>query len=162
LIIEFSTEVSTHQVQEPEQDYYDNVPYSYRGETGTDLNNVTAALSSDQDPANIRDSDWGESLTKDMPGVGAGDLVHVVVVVYQSGDTFGLDGGHTKVLDAFTDVGEAAALRVAVRAHGKSDFRMKHNGQEYYCPWAGYFEHVESIHVWGVTVKAHHEYRSRW
>lgn len=158
MIVEFSTEVSTYRVRDPEPDYFNNVPYSDRGETATILESVTAAVST-QEPT---EDHWGESLVKDMPGVERGDTVHVVVVVYQSGDTFGLDGGHTKVLDAFTDVDEAGELAKATREHGKSDFNFNHNGRSYYAPWAGYFEHIESVEVWGVEIKGHHAYRRRY
>lgn len=159
MIVEFSTEVSEYQIQDPEQDWYDNVPYSYRGETGTNLLNVTAALSKDQDWEESDFSGWGESLTKNMP-VQLGDTVHVVVVTYQSGDTFGLDGGHTKVLDAFTALEDATALRDYVDTIGKSEgFNFAFRDKGYYAPWAGYFEHLESVSVWGVQIKPHHDYQ---
>lgn len=107
----------------------------------------------------VPDHQYGSSLLKDMPGVSLGDTVHVVVAVYSTGDTFGRDGGQTTVLDAFTDVDKANALRA--RAADVDDFTFTHDGKEYRADWTGYFEHLDSVEVWGVEVKGFHDY-NRW
>lgn len=89
-----------------------------------------------------------------------GDTVHVVVAVYSTGDTFGRDGGQTQVLDAFTDVDKANALR-SKAASVSEEFNFTHDGKAYPAPWVGYFEHLDSVEVWGVEVKDFHDY-NRW
>jgi len=155
MIVEFSTEVETWQEDGPDEDYLNDVPYSYRGSTNGRVTNVTAAVSN-QAQAH-RSYRGGESLVKEMPDVSAGDTVYVVVVGYTSGDTFGRDGGHTAVLDAFTDPQGAEELMEAA-ADNRSDYKMTVNGVEYYCPWVGYFEHQEECHVWEVVVRRSHQY----
>lgn len=156
MIVEFSTEVEIWQEEGPEEDYLNNVPYSYRGATKGRITNVTAAVSSQ---AQKDRSYGGESLVKEMPGILLGAVLYVVVVGYTSGDTFGRDGGHTCVLDAFTDPDKAKALMDAVaETKQDSDYRLTHNGVEYYCPWVGYFEHMEEVNVWEVTVRDRHTY----
>ena len=156
--IEFSTEVETWQEDGPDADYLAGEPYSYRGSTNGRVTNVTAAVSARESTARQY---GGESLVKEMPDVGPGDTVYVVVVGYTSGDTFGRDGGHTAVLDAFTDADAAEELMKAAADDMGRDYKMTHNGVEYYCPWVGYFENMEEINVWEVTVRKTHEY-SRW
>lgn len=152
--VEFSTEVETWQEEGPDQDYLNNVPYSYRGSTNGRVTNVTAAESGRE----AAHRNYGsESLVKDMPDVAPGDTLYVVVVGYTSGDTFGRDGGHTAVLDAFTDT-DAAEDLMDQAAENRSDYKMVHNGTEYYCPWVGYFENMEEINVWEVVVRKTHQY----
>jgi hypothetical protein len=155
--VEFSTEVETWQEEGPDQDYLNGEPYSWRGATNGRVSNVTAAESGRE--ASHRNY-GSESLVKDMPDVAPGDTLYVVVVGYTSGDTFGRDGGHTAVLDAFTDADAAEELAEAA-SENVSDYQMTHNGVEYYCPWVGYFEHMEECHVWEVVVRKTHQY-SRW
>lgn len=153
--IEFSTEVETWQEEGPDQDYLNGEPYSWRGATNGRVTNVTASLSA-RDLPYARYS--GESLVKEMPDVGPGDTVYVVVVGYTSGDTFGRDGGHTAVVDAFTEANAAEDLMEAVADNKDGAYQMTHNGVEYYCPWVGYFEHMEEVNVWEVVVRKTHEY----
>jgi hypothetical protein len=155
--IEFSTEVETWQEDGPDQDYLNGEPYSYRGSTNGRVTNVTAAESGREESASYYGS---ESLVKDMPNVSPGDTLYVVVVGYTSGDTFGRDGGHTAVLDAFADPDMAEELMEAA-AENTDEYKMTFKGVEYYCPWVGYFENMEEINVWEVTVRKTHQY-SRW
>lgn len=123
-------------------------PYSYRGETWGSLTNVVAAVEDE------RRTYYGDGLGKDLD-VNAGDTVYAVVVVYTTGDSFGRDGGQTKVLDAFTDPAEAAALAQRATEHdsNKDGYGFQHNGVDYYTPWCGYFESLDSIDVWDVQVR---------
>lgn len=155
MIVEFSTEVETWQEEGPDQDYLNGVPYSWRGSSNGRVTNVTAAESGREASARLY---GGESLVKNMPEVSPGDTLYVVVVGYTSGDTFGRDGGHTAVLDAFTDADAAEELMEAAVENRDREYKMVHNGVEYYCPWVGYFENMEEINVWEVVVRKTHQY----
>lgn len=123
-------------------------PYSYRGETSGHLTNVIAAVEDE------RRYSYGDGHVKDLD-VNPGDTVYAVVVVYETGDSFGRDGGQTKVLDVFTDAEEAAALAQKATEHdsNKDGYGFQHNGVDYYTPWCGYFESLDSIDVWDVQVR---------
>lgn len=140
-----STEVEYWQVEPPEDS---DEPYSYRGETGGRVTNVVAEVEND-----IRNY-YGDGHGKDLD-VNPGDTVYVVVVEYSTGDSFGRDGGQSKVLDIFTTAKEAADLAERATAHdyNKDGFGFRHNGVDYYTPWCGYFESLDSIEVWDVQVR---------
>lgn len=146
-----STEVETYQVQGPESDYLRGEPYSYRGETGGAVTNVVAYLES------AERSYYGDGHGKEIEGAKRGDTVYAVVVEYTTGDTFGRDGGQSKVLDVFTDPKEAADLAQRAEDHDYSTdgFGFEHNGVDYYTPWCGYFESLDKIEVWEAQIRGH-------
>lgn len=81
----------------------------------------------------------------------AGDYVYAVVADYESGSTFGRDGGHASILDVFTDVKEADSLCIV--AEKAKDFRFFYGDKEYYASWTGYFEYLQDMKVWAVRVE---------
>lgn len=81
-----------------------------------------------------------------------GDVVYVVVVDYESGDTFGRSGGKYTILDVFTDAKEAIGLVDAAAAVPKSTFQFTYNGKDYYADWVGYFEALQEVRVWTCAV----------
>lgn len=96
---------------------------------------------------------YGDSLARDLD-VRPGDTVYAVVVGYTSGDTFGSDGGHAKVMDIFTTRAEAEALCAHLKTYeDKGDFSAEYNGVEYNHPWVGYFELLDSLEVWDASVR---------
>lgn len=82
--------------------------------------------------------------------VSAGDYVYAVVADYESGSTFGRDGGHASVVDVFSDIETADACAEA--AEQAQDYRFEFQGREYYASWQGYFESLNEIRVWAVKV----------
>ncbi len=146
-----STEVETYQVQGPESDYLRGEPYSYRGETGGSVTNVVAYLEETERQY------YGDGHGKVIEGAAPGDTVYAVVVEYTTGDTFGRDGGQSKVLDVFTDAAEAAALAQRAEEHNYNTdgFGFTHNGVDYYTPWCGYFESLDKIEVWDIQIRGH-------
>jgi len=140
------TEIETWQVQAGETS---GEPYSYRGETGGRVTNVTATLVDETHPY------YGDSHGKDIPGAQRGDTVYAVVVEYTTGDSFGRDGGQSVVLDFFTDPQEAADLaqRATDHDYNKDGFGFEYNGKDYYTSWCGYFESLDSIQVWDVVIR---------
>lgn len=83
--------------------------------------------------------------------VQAGDYVYAVVADYESGSTFGRDGGHASILDVFTDVKEADSLCIV--AEKAKDFKFFYGDKEYYASWTGYFEYLQDMKVWAVRVE---------
>lgn len=79
-----------------------------------------------------------------------GDYVYAVVADYESGSTFGRDGGHASVVDVFTDIETADACAQA--AEQASEYRFEFQGREYYASWQGYFEYLNEMRVWAVRV----------
>lgn len=87
--------------------------------------------------------------------------VYVVIVRYQSGDTFGTSYGNYEVMDVFDDADEAKELAEAVdrdayssdiRGKVETKFEFTHDGKEYYKAWVGYFERYEGVEVHSVRV----------
>lgn len=111
---------------------------------------------------------YGDSFGKEMD-VEVGGTVYAVVVDYSSGCTFGRTGAQGKVLDVFTDPKEAEDLANAAlkpdgyreewggRKVAKYDYSFKHNGQEYYRAWVGYFEDLQDLSVWEVQVRKRYD-----
>lgn len=83
--------------------------------------------------------------------VEAGDYVYAVVADYESGSTFGRDGGHCSVVDVFADIETADACAKA--AELAQEYRFKFQGREYYASWQGYFESLNELRVWAVKVE---------
>jgi hypothetical protein len=99
---------------------------------------------------------WGDSVCKQFSdNVGPGSILFAVVADYSSGSTFGRDGGHASVLDAFEDEAEALGLQAEAKRVQRSAFTFNYGGKEYYSSWTGYFESLNSIDVWTVTVDGH-------
>jgi len=65
------------------------------------------------------------------------DIVYVVVVTYQTGDTFGYSTGNVSIVDVFNE--EETACEVAASIREKTF--------PGYTPWNGYFEALESVRV---------------
>lgn len=84
-----------------------------------------------------------------------GDVVHAVVVDYESGDTFGRSGGQSEVLDVFPrdKWEEAFALKLAAEKVGRGQFGLEYRGRQYYAGWTGYFERLQEIRVHSIVVQ---------
>lgn len=126
------------------QGYLDSV---YAKHTDSEPDNRSFFFYSDSEIFDIEPDDLGE--------------VHVVIVSYSTGDTFGHDDGIYRIMDAFGSFEEAERLVAALAANeakGRSgsyvDFSYKHNGKEYSLPWVGYFESLNYIFVESVRVDA--------
>lgn len=147
-----TTEVETWQSEGPSEAYEKGEAYSFRGSTAGRVTNVIAFIEREASPY------YGESAGKDIPDVKQGDTVYAVVADYSSGDTFGQDGGHSQVLDFFSDPDEADGLLRAAQADPTSDdfhnrYSFTYNGKEYNRAWAGYFESLNDLEVWACTVR---------
>ncbi len=145
VIISAETEVWTTRERDPD-DSWD------AGDTEGRVSDVRAAIKTDLHGTQY----WGDSICKEFPGVSPGDTLYAVVADYSSGSTFGRSGGHASVIDAFTSYERADALAKAARDE-RSDFQFNHDGQDYYASWVGYFESLNSIDVWKVTVNGYSE-----
>lgn len=145
ILIGTETEVYTVVEADPDDEWDNGVTEGY-------VSNVWACLS-DKEPRS-----WSESIVVDIPGVEVGDTLYVVVADYSDGDTFGRYGGYSQVLDAFTDLETAKGLAEASDQSYTEDWRkeykwdFEYNGKEYHRSWAGYFEILNSVDVWKVTV----------
>ena len=98
-----------------------------------------------------RDDDYyysGDTLSKDFDELMPGAMLYAVVADYESGSTFGRDGGHACILDVFDNKADAESLaRAALKADAKeSSFTWR--GKSYYRAWVGYFERLQSLDVW--------------
>jgi hypothetical protein len=123
-----------------------------RGDTDGYVSNVWASYT--DDPARY----WSDSIVIEEPENFNGTL-YAVVADYSSGDTFGRDGGHAQVLDAFADEEMAKALSFTALEHKKQDWRVGYDynfnfgDREYHRSWAGYFEHLNSLDIWEIKVR---------
>lgn len=129
------------------------------GDTAGEVTNVVAFLEATEV------SYYGESHGKELGDVKVGDTVYAVVADYESGCTFGRDGGHASVLDFFTDPDEArefAALAVKPDSEGRNwrgdstkvcGYSFEYKGQNYHRAWVGYFESLNSLDVWECRIK---------
>lgn len=147
-----SAETENWVAREPDpNDSWDN------GDTGGRVSNVFAFVT------DLRSPQYGASHGKDLD-VQPGDTVYAVVADYESGCTFGRDGGHAQVLDVFTTGTEAKALAEAAMKPDTTETRwgekvkvcgynFTHDGVEYSRAWVGYFEDLQSLDVWQLTVK---------
>lgn len=125
------------------------------GDTRGQVKNVIAFL----DPRQTEGYRGGESCARHLEGVKPGDTVFAVVADYESGSTFGRDGGYAQVLDVFTTQEEAGALLQAARKLPESEsyaskYSFTHNGREYHRSWVGYFEQLQELAVWEIVVRA--------
>lgn len=89
--------------------------------------------------------------TLEVPDVKVGDLVHVVYMIYSSGDSFGHGAGYGSILDAFSDINEAYRLVEEVnKQHREFEIKFKcKNGEEkqYYNSGSGYFSSVTRVDI---------------
>lgn len=141
--ITVSTEVENHTTRRA--DPSDN--WDIGDESGS-VTNVTAWLSEDE-----LDTYWTESLCQDLPDhIGVGSTVFAVVVDYSSGCTFGRTGATGQVLNVFDNAEEASKLAEAALA--EDDYSFTYNEIEYRRSWVGYFEQLQSLDVWEITVRS--------
>jgi len=129
------------------------------GDTAGEVTNVVAWLEGQE--VNY----YGDSHGKDIEGADLGTKVWAVVADYESGCTFGRDGGHAQVLDFFDNPAEAKALaEAALKPDGRVerwaghfvdqfDYQFTHNGVTYWRSWVGYFESLNSLDVWECRIK---------
>jgi hypothetical protein len=123
-----------------------------RDSTDGRVTNVWASYT-DEEPRS-----WGESIIIPEPENFNGTLF-AVVADYSSGDTFGRDGGHSQVLDAFADNETAEALAYIALEHKRDGWRVDYDysftfrDKEYRRDWWGYFESLNSLDVWEIQVK---------
>lgn len=106
---------------------------------------VTRALAIDSDDCLFN------SETFEVPDVKLGDLVHVVYMIYSSGDSFGHGYGYGSIFEVFSDIDEAYRLVEEINNHS-NDFEIKFkckNGEEkrYYNSGSGYFSSVTRVDV---------------
>jgi len=67
----------------------------------------------------------------------SGNTVHLVLVIYQTGDTFGYSTGNVSVVGVYETSKEAKEIAKSIRAGTYSGYKC----------WDGYFERLESIEV---------------
>ena len=67
----------------------------------------------------------------------SGDAVHLVLVIYETGDTFGYSTGNVSVVGVYETSKEAKEIAKSIRAGTYSGYKC----------WDGYFERLESIEV---------------
>lgn len=129
-----------------------------QGDTAGEVSNVVAFLEAREV------SYYGDSHGKEIPGAKVGDTVYAVVADYESGCTFGRDGGHAQVLDFFSDSESAQALAdVALKPDSKKerwgqsvdvfDYSFEFNGENYSRNWVGYFESLNQLDIWECRIK---------
>lgn len=87
-----------------------------------------------------------------------GDAIHVVYVVYTTGDTFGYDGGHSSRLVATKSIEIAQAAEAWAKA--VNDFGSCEEGWAKgmkslpYPAWVGYFERLDAVRIFSGVVQA--------
>lgn len=139
IVVSAEVETWTTRDRDPDDDWD-------QGDTAGRVDNVWAAVDTGSHAY------YGESHGKDVEA-NVGDTVYAVVADYESGCTFGRDGGHAQVLDFFLNINEAETLATAAQAVTRSTFGLTHNGVEYHTSWTGYFESLNSIDVWECVIR---------
>lgn len=90
----------------------------------------------------------------EVEGVRAGDTVIVVYADYDSGDTFGRSGNQCTILDVFPEtVEESQVLKFVKALEHCREFSLTFGGKNYYIPYVGYFESLNSINADHVVVQ---------
>ncbi len=151
IVVSAETRTWTTRPADPE-DSWDN------GDSAGEVSNVVAYVEATET------SYYGDSHGKDIPGAQLGSTVYAVVADYESGSTFGRDGGHASVLDFFATAQEARDLaEAALKPDGKEDrygrsvdrfeYSFEHNGVTYHRAWVGYFESLNTLDVWECRIK---------
>ena len=127
-----------------------------RGDTAGEVDNVFAEIV----PEAGDNRYYSHDLIKEFEvEVKPGDTVYAVVVDYESGDTFGRSGGYAQVMDVFLTMPEAEGLYRECVSHMENYKQtriyggLEYGGQNYYVAWVGYFESVNDIEVWALTVR---------
>lgn len=121
-----------------------------RDDTDGRIDGVAAYYVTEGDSTGYRGMGWGDH-TYDVDAQ-PGDVVHVVIAEYSTGDTFGRSGGQVSVMDVFTENHDAVELWKFL-SKVKDEFSVKHNGQDYYIPWNGYFESLEDLDIRTLVVQ---------
>lgn len=114
-----------------------------RDDTDGSIDSVNAYYVDDTEDRGYRGMGWGDG-DYDVDAK-PGDIVHIVLAQYSTGDTFGRDGCQVSVMDVFKDNHDAVSLYMALK--DVTDFSVKHNGREYYIPWVGYFESLDYLDI---------------
>ena len=70
--------------------------------------------------------------------------VYMVLVRYRDGDTFGCTHGNWYIEGVYLDAKKAQRISRQISTN-------KYKGE--YLPWEGYFSSLESVEVWGTTVR---------
>jgi hypothetical protein len=88
-----------------------------------------------------------------------GDIVHALIAIYSTGDSFGVsEDGRYEVLGIFKSADLAFKNLKGINAREGKDFKLKikmEGGKtfERYCPWDGYFESLSRLEVETFMVK---------
>lgn len=118
------------------------------GDTEGRVSNVRAIIKTDTHSTEY----WGASICKEFPD--ETNMLYAVVADYSSGSTFGRDGGHASVIDAFESEDDAKELCGIAKKVNRSQFSFDYykTGKSYSASWTGYFEYLNSIDVWQVPI----------
>ncbi len=148
-----SVKVVVHGTDHEVDGSYDPSDRWDRPDTEFDYHGIDVFASEESDPNKI------SSFYSDLFSLDAlpGDEVFVVLCRYSTGDTFGNDGGRVNVMGVFATSDYAESVRSQLEApesEGKPysssktySYSKTIDGVEYYIPWSGYFEHLESLFV---------------
>ena len=142
IVVSVETEVWQTRSPDPDDDWD-------AGDTAGRVVGVTAWAARDWEKGAFRRYRGSDSWEGDLD-VEPGGYVYAVVADYESGSTFGRDGGYASVVDVFTDVETADAC--AQVAENTKDYTFEFQGREYYASWIGYFEYLNDLKVWAVRV----------
>ena len=92
---------------------------------------------------------WSYETIETGQDFSVGDEVHLVVVVYSTGDSFGWDyGGRCEIMSAHKNIDNATESMRILEKGGKCPIILP-DGYEirYYLPWDGYFESLDYITI---------------
>ena len=114
--------------------------------------------------------DFQETITVSWPPID-GDKVWMVVVRYQSGNTFGTSHGNWKIVGAFLDPEIARNIsEIIAKYPGENRWDsppakkglshqeslrqelLPYLGENFYIPWIGYFERYENVEIHEMTL----------
>lgn len=90
-----------------------------------------------------------------------GEVVYVVVALYETGNTFGRESGCVSIVAAFNNADDATELARLIRDNASGndkypyDYDVELNDKKYSTSaWTGYFERLESVFVETEIVRA--------
>lgn len=134
-----------YRVEEPSEDYQNGEEYSYRGHTSASI-----SVRGIQEVENSRD--YCDLTTKFT--IEPGRDYYLLYVVFETGDSFGTDGGNVEWIALYEDrdLAEEQVVNIRKNDENKDSYSVKlklHDDVEidYYAPWKGYFERIEDVVV---------------
>lgn len=125
-----------------------------QGSSDGSITGVAAVYREEGSDRGFRGMGWGDG-NYDIDAQ-PGDIVYTVIAKYGTGNTFGSEGCQISVMDVFTNSKDAEKLYYGLK--DVSDYQVTVEGRDYYIPWVGYFEWIQSLDIYTLVVQTDYSY----